>query len=242
MARKKRRRQNAGNPAGARDTSQMTKGAKALVAAGILAFFLIPVGVIATKAIGGQVDMNEVLTPGPLADIPLGRDDAPVTVVEYASMTCSHCSGFQSEIFPEIRKRAINTGKARWIFREFPLDAVAVGVAMLPRCVSSGRYNKAVETLLVEQREWMAAADRTAALKAIMAPFGLDSDEFDACLNDEDLKADIGRTTDRGADFGVSATPSFIIDGHVYGGGMPADRMMELIDQAAASAAVSPGS
>ncbi len=101
---------------------------------------------------------------GPDGDVVLGSDKAPVTIIEYASMTCPHCAHFSEHTFPELQKRYIDTGKVRFIFREFPLDALAAAGFMLARCAGKDKFMPVVETLFAKQREWMVdPADPAAA-------------------------------------------------------------------------------
>src|SRR6266566_8249929 len=102
----------------------------------------------------GEVSMADLLVPGPLGDEIQGQADAPVTIVEYASMTCPHCSHFHETTYPELKKKYIDTGKVRFIFREFPLDQLAAAAFMLARCGAKERYFPMVETLFQQQRTW----------------------------------------------------------------------------------------
>src|SRR5207302_2037359 len=104
---------------------------------------------------GADVPMAELMAPGPLGDNALGSSDAPVTIVEYASMTCPHCAHFHETTFPEMKKKYIDTGKVRFIFREFPLDALAAAGSMLARCSGKDKYFPMIETLFSQQREWV---------------------------------------------------------------------------------------
>ena len=95
----------------------------------------------------------DLLVPPPLGDRSLGKDDAPVTIVEYASMTCPHCAHFHETTYPELKKRYIDTGKVRFIFREFPLDPLAAGASMLARCADKDQFFPLIETLFQQQRQ-----------------------------------------------------------------------------------------
>ena len=102
-----------------------------------------------------EPDQAELAKAGPDGDVVLGSDKAPVTIIEYASMTCPHCAHFSSTTFPELQKRYIDTGKVRYIFREFPLDALAAAGFMLARCAGKDKFMPIVETLFAKQQEWM---------------------------------------------------------------------------------------
>src|SRR5918999_2822427 len=102
-------------------------------------------------AFAQNVSPQDLATPGPLGDIVQGSADAKVTIIEYASLTCSHCATFHNTTYPELKKRYIDTGKVRYILREFPLDPLAAGAFMLARCAGKDRYFPLVETLFQQQ-------------------------------------------------------------------------------------------
>jgi hypothetical protein len=109
------------------------------------------------KAFAETVPAEELMKPGTLPEMAMGDEKAPVTVIEYASMTCSHCARFQEATFPELKKRYIDTGKVRYIFREFPLDSLAAAAFMLARCAGKDdkdKYFALVDTLFRQQRQW----------------------------------------------------------------------------------------
>src|SRR5271165_3786716 len=98
---------------------------------------------------------SDLAPAGPLGDQVLGADNAPVTIVEYASMTCPHCAQFQAKTFPKLKERYIDTGKVRFIFREFPLDPLAAGAFMLARCADKDKYFAVIDLLFGTQRDWV---------------------------------------------------------------------------------------
>src|SRR5262249_55815019 len=126
-----------------------TAAVVAIVAAGGAGFYLwSPAGTVAAQTSpAGEVPMSDLLVPGPLGDEIQGQADAPVTIVEYASMTCPHCSHFHETTYPEMKKKYIDTGKVRFIFREFPLDQLAAGAAMLARCAGKDKYFPLIDAL-----------------------------------------------------------------------------------------------
>src|SRR6202163_3599537 len=126
---------------------------------------------------GADVPMAELMAPPPLGDESLGSANAPVTIIEYASMTCPHCAHFHETTFPELKKKYIDTGKVRFIFREFPLDQLAAAGAMLARCAGKDKYFPMVETLFQKQREWVVQRP-LAPLMAISKQAGLSEQAF----------------------------------------------------------------
>ncbi len=178
----------------------------------------------------GTVDMNKLLEAGKLDEKVLGKADAPVTIVEYASMTCSHCADFTVNTLPSIKEKYIDTGKARLIFREFPFDPRATAAFMLARCAPDERYFPMVDVLFKQQMQWAAADDAQAALLQISKLAGFTQESFNACLTNQQLLDDVNAVRDRGAEFGVNATPTFFINGQKYSGALSVDQMSAVID------------
>lgn len=179
----------------------------------------------------GDVDMNEVLKPGALPEMALGKEDAPVKIVEYMSMTCPHCAHFATTTFDQIKKKYIDTGKVRFIIREFPFDPRAAAAFMLARCAPPEEYFPMVEMLFKQQVTWAAADDGRAALLQMSKLAGFTEDSFTKCLTNQKLLDDVNSVRERGAkEFGVNATPTFLINGKRYAGDMSVDSMSALID------------
>jgi protein-disulfide isomerase len=159
--------------------------------------------------------ITELMAPGPLPEMMMGSADAPNTIVEYASMTCPHCALFQTTILPELKTKYIDTGKARYILREFPLDNLAVAAFMLARCAGYGRYFPMVDALFATQTTWaVPGADGKDKLLLIARQAGLSKEQFDKCLADKDLFNKIVEVRSRGNEtFQVDSTPTFFING-----------------------------
>jgi protein-disulfide isomerase len=188
-----------------------------------------PAGALAADA----VSPAELMQPEALSDMALGRDKAPVTVVEYASMTCPHCAHFDETTFPELKKRYIDTGKVRYILREFPLDPLAAAAFMLARCAGekdTGKYYAMVATLFRQQQQW-AVEKPLDPLLAIAKQAGFTEDSFKACLANQKLLDDIQKVRQRAIDkFKVQSTPTFFINGNMYTGAMTIEEMAKAID------------
>lgn len=162
----------------------------------------------------GTFDVAEMVKPGDLPDMILGKDDAPVTIVEYASMTCGHCAHFHETVFPHLKEKYIDTGKVRFIYREFPLDPLAAAVSMLGRCVPADRSLDLTGTFFAKQTEWIRAENPVEGLFQIARQSGFTRDTFKACLTDQALldKITAGRT--RAAErYKVDGTPTFFVNG-----------------------------
>ncbi len=175
----------------------------------------------------------ELMAPGELPDMALGAEKAPVTIVEYASMTCPHCAHFQETTFPELKKRYIDTGKVRYILREFPLDTLAEAAFMLARCSGdgdSGKYFFMVDTLFHQQRDWAVEKPIPPLLK-IAKQAGFTEATFNACLANQKVLDAIESVRKRAVDkFKVHSTPTFFINGAPYQGALSIDEMAKIID------------
>ncbi len=154
-------------------------------------------------------------------DMILGNADAPVTIVEYASLTCSHCAEFHGQVLPKIKKAYIETGKARLIYRDFPLDRLALAGSMLARCAGPERYFGFIDILFKDQSRWSEARDPVQALGRIARLGGMSQARFDACLKDESVQRFVlEQRLAGGRDYKISSTPTLIIDGRKYNGGL----------------------
>ena len=178
-----------------------------------------------------DVDMAEVLKPGPLPEQSIGKEDAPITVVEYMSMTCPHCAHFHNTTFETIKKNYVDTGKVRFILREFPFDPRAAAAIMLARCAPNNSYFPMVSMMFKQQEVWAAAEDGRAALLQMSKLAGFTQESFEKCLTDQKLLDDVNAVRERGAkEFGVDSTPTFIINGKRYAGAMSVESMSALLD------------
>jgi protein-disulfide isomerase len=179
----------------------------------------------------GDVDMTEVLKPGPLPDKALGDANAPVKIVEYMSMTCPHCANFHNNTFDKIKEKYIDSGKVYFVIREFPFDPRAAAAFMLARCAPENQYYPFVSMLFKQQQTWATAQDARAALLQMSKLAGFSQESFEACLTNQKLLDDVNATMQRGAgEFGVNSTPTFIINGKKYAGDMSLESMSALID------------
>jgi protein-disulfide isomerase len=185
---------------------------------------------LASPALAQTVNQTELLVPPPLGDRVLGKDDAPVTIIEYASMTCPHCAAFHEKTYPELKKRYIDTGKVRFIFREFPLDRLAAGASMLARCAPKEQYFAMIETLFHQQRKW-AVEKPIPPLLALAKQAGFSEKSFNDCLSDQKMLDALETERDRASKkFGVQSTPTLFINGKMQRGGMSIDELAKVID------------
>jgi protein-disulfide isomerase len=203
--------------------------ALALAAALVGVSSLLPVVAFAAET----VPAAELMKPDALPEMIMGNDKAPVTVIEYASMTCPHCAHFQETTFPELKKRYIDTGKVRYIFREFPLDNLAAAAFMLARCAGKDdkdKYFALIDTLFKQQRQW-AVEKPLAPLLAIAKQAGFTEESFKACLANQQVLDGIESVRKRAVDtFKVQSTPTFFINGTSYPGALSIEDLAKVID------------
>ncbi len=179
----------------------------------------------------GDVDMAKVLEPGPLKEMALGEEGAPVTIVEYMSMTCPHCADFHTDNFKPLKEKYIDTGQVRFIVREFPFDPRAAAAIMLARCAPEQQFFPLVDVLFAQQRSWSTAPDGREALLQIARLAGFTQESFEACLTNQQLLDDVNAVRTKAAnEFGIQSTPSFIINGKRYPGNMSIETMSAIID------------
>jgi protein-disulfide isomerase len=181
----------------------------------------------------GTVDVAALMAPGPLPEMFIGKEDAKVTIVEYMSMTCPHCARFDNTVFEPIKQKYVETGKVKFILREFPLDSRATAAIMLARCAPKEQYFPMVSALFRAQGTWAVAEDGRAALLQMAKLAGFTQESFEACLTNQKLLDDVVATREKAAkDFGVDSTPTFFINGSRYTGEMTVEQMSKIIDAA----------
>ncbi|MGO4172242.1 DsbA family protein [Bosea sp. TAF32] len=157
---------------------------------------------------------------GPLGDVWLGSPDAKVTIVEYASMTCSHCAHFHETTWPELKKKYIDTGKVRFTLREFPLDPLATAGFMLARCNGNDKFYPMTDLLFAQQRNWAFTEKPVDALATLVKQAGFTQESFEACLKRQDIYDAVTVVKDGGAKAGVDSTPTFFINGQKRSGAL----------------------
>jgi protein-disulfide isomerase len=175
----------------------------------------------------------DLATPSPLGDMTLGQPNAAVTIIEYASMTCPHCAHFHETVYPTLKKDYIDTGKVKFIFREFPLDIKAAAGSMLARCVGKDDPNKyfAVVDILFKTQESWIPNDTVAALRRIGRQAGFSDQATDACLADQATLDAIKATQEHAANkLKVNSTPTFFVNGTILKGGAEIDEFRKVID------------
>ena len=169
-----------------------------------------------------------------LADRVMGEPGAPVTLTEYASLTCPHCASFHKDTLPAIKKDYIDTGKVKLLFKDFPLDRLALTASMMARCAPKERYFGLLETLFRTQDTWMRSADPSAQLQRLGQVVGLSKQSYDACVNNKEIFDGLMAQRSQ-AESKVSSTPTFFIGDKKLSGAVTVDVLRKELDQALAA-------
>ncbi len=175
----------------------------------------------------------EVMAVGPLGERAMGNASAPVTVIEYVSLTCPHCANFQKTIFPRVKKEFIDTGKVRFIVREFPIGHTSGHAAIINRCAPEDKYFFLLNQFLTRQPEWVSQEVRPDAIYAVAKSSGMTREAFDKCLSNQTIIDGLTEVKQRGRKYGVIGTPTFFINGRKAAQGeVTFDQIKALIEQA----------
>jgi protein-disulfide isomerase len=200
--------------------------------------FLLTVAGTAALAFGpsgpANAQQNKAVPPVSPQDLVLGAPEAKVTVIEYAALTCPHCAAFENDVFPQIKKDFIDTGKIKFVFRDFPLNQLDIPAFRLARCAGTAREFGFVQILFQSQRNWATAKDPVAELKKIGRLGGIGEAEFDACQADPKLQTAIMASLQGGTDAGVNSTPSFFVNGKLEVGEKTYESFAKLLTDAGA--------
>ncbi len=186
-----------------------------------------------TSAPGGPIQTAQAATPPAElqvtpADHALGSADAPVTIIEYASMTCGHCAAFHVLTLPELKKKYVDTGKVRFVYRDFPLDKFALQAAQIAECAGNDRYFGVVDLVFQTQAQWTAGKDPIAELTKSLRIAGIGEADVKACLANEKVADAIVAERTTAEKLGVSSTPTLFINGERFSG----NRTIEALDEA----------
>jgi len=198
-----------------------------LAAAAALAFALTPA--FAEPAPEGTVDMAKVLQPGPLKELEFG-DPNGLPIVEYASLTCPHCATWDRDVFPQLKAQYIDAGKVHFIFREFSRNALDVAAFVLARCEGDDKTMATINLLFATQDKWAFVDNPLEGLIAALRPTGMSHDQAMACLKDQTKADAMNKLVDAAEkDVKVQGTPTFVIDGKVYGGELSMDDLNAIL-------------
>jgi protein-disulfide isomerase len=197
--------------------------------AGLLLVGVHPAAAQAPKAVGKSAENASALAVTN-EDRILGKPDAPITIVEYGSLSCPHCAHFTAEVLPQLKKKWIDTGKAKLVFRDFPLDQEALRAEMLTRCAPPERYYPLVELLFENQDKWVTAKDWQGALARLTRMAGIGKTEFDACLANKSVEDQVAQSRlVASQQLGVDSTPTFFVNGKKYEGAPTVEAFDQLL-------------
>ncbi len=175
------------------------------------------------------VDIAALHAPPAEGEMAMGPENAKVVVVEYASASCPHCASFHKTAFQELKKEYIDTGKIRFIFREFPLNQPALAAFMLARCAPKEKYFPLIDMFFEQQETWLAAPRE--GLEKIAQLAGFTKETFEACLKNEAVAKGILAVSDKASkEFGVDSTPSFFVNGELLKGSLTIEELRAKID------------
>ena len=177
-----------------------------------------------------SVSVVELMAEPPARDLWQGKADAPVTVVEYASLTCGHCAHFHESTWPTLKSKYVETGKVRYVLRDFPLDPVAAAGSMLARCAGDDKRASVVDLLFSNQQKWLVNKP-VDALRDLLKQAGFTQESFDACLKNQELYDAVIKTREAASEkFGINSTPSFFINGKLHRGALTVAELEKILD------------
>lgn len=185
---------------------------------------------LAAPAFAGNASLEEAM-----AEKSIGSPDAPVTMIEYSSLTCSHCANFHTDTLPGIKKNYVETGKVRIVFKDFPLGNLAMAATMIARCSGQDNYVPMTQALFESQKTWAQSDTPFDAIAGIARLSGMTIDDVEDCLDNGDLlKALQAVALDANKNLGVESTPTFFIEGLKVPGNLPYADFKDILDKALA--------
>jgi protein-disulfide isomerase len=198
-----------------------------LAAAGMLAIALPG---LPEAAFAQTVPAADLAVPGPLGDISMGSPDAKVVIYEYASMTCSHCASFHEKTWPTLKSKYIDTGKVRFVMREFPLDPLATAGFMLARCAGDAKYYAIIDLLFAQQKNWAFTDKPVENLANLVKQAGFTQESFESCLKNQQIYDGVNAVRDRGAKtLNINSTPTFFINGQTQRGALSVEELDKIL-------------
>jgi len=206
-------------------------GTKEKSQGGFSPFTLDPGSALKKRVILKNPTLAQVMQTGPMADMSIGRKEAPVTIIKYASLTCPHCRWFHQNVFPKLKRNYIDKGKVRFIIREFPIGHSSGMAAIALRCAPPEKYFTLYGKFLSQQSTWVSQEVRLDKIYKVARQVGLSRAQFDACMKNQDMLAGLKWIKDRGRTLGVIGTPNFFIQNELVRSVLTYDKLRERIDK-----------
>jgi protein-disulfide isomerase len=183
---------------------------------------LLALALAASAGAANAAAPDPLSLPTPLPDIVEGSPAAKVTIVEYASVTCSHCADFHEETWPSLKKRYVDTGKVKFILREFPLDPLSAAAFMLARCFGSDKRDGLIDEMFDQQKSWAFVPKPGEPLLALVKAAGMSQTEIETCLRNQSLFDSLNKSRDLAASqLAIDSTPTFFVNGRKMTGELP---------------------
>jgi protein-disulfide isomerase len=190
-----------------------------------------PPSEIGRREVIANPSIEEIMKPGELPEMALGRPDAPVTIVQYASMTCPYCRKFQVEAFPVLKREYIDTGKVRYVLRaEFPIGKQSGLATVALRCAPPHRYFELYEKLMLQQASWVSQEVRPDPIFKVAAQVGMTRAQFDSCRENRGMIRALNAIKERGRTLGIIGTPNFFIQGKLVKSVIGIREIREMVD------------
>ncbi len=196
----------------------------------ILGIAFVLIASLSGPAFGGTAPIEDALS-----EKVMGDPNAPVTVIEYASLSCSHCKAFHRDTLPKIKEEYIDTGKVKLIYRDFPLGSLALAGSMLARCAGTTKFFGMVDALFKAQKSWTRSDTPLDEMERIARFAGMSPDDVDACLDTEPLMRGIQKTAEDGKrKYKIDSTPTFVVGETIIRGNLAFDDFKGVLDKALA--------
>lgn len=198
--------------------------------AGLPGFGSIPDPTEGARKIIENPTTADIMQPGPLPEMSLGRADAPVTIIKYASLTCPHCRAFHQKVFPELKRAYIDTGKVRFIMREFPIGKQSGSATVALRCAKPEKYFDLYGKFMAQQASWVSQEVRLDPIFTVAKQVGMTRAEFDACFQNQVMIEALKQVKERGRTLGIIGTPNFFVQGKLVKSVLSMDEIRSLVE------------
>ena len=201
-----------------------------------------PASAVGRREVIDNPSIADIMQPGELPEMALGRAEAPVTIVQYASMTCPYCRQFQRDTFPVLKREYIDTGKVRYILREFPIGHQSGLATIALRCAPAEKYFALYDKLMVQQPAWVSQEVRPDPIFKVAAQVGMTRAQFDSCRENRGMIAAVNGIKERGRTLGIIGTPNFFINGKLVKATIGIKEIREIVDPMLAARVAAPAS